>query len=738
MMRTTHCRLTTKFSSSKFRSQCCRVAGSDQREGPEFADPGHRFRSDPATHIQNLELLKLFLAAVITCLSVVPSFVWAEAPEEADFYVAPGGKDSWSGRLAAPNSRKDNGPFATLSAARDAVRKLKAGGQLKKPLRILVRGGTYRLQQPLVFTPEDSGTQSAPITYAAYPGEKPILSGGVELTGWEKQSDGLWTVQLPEVRTGRWVPRQLFVGGKRRTVARSPNQGTFRTQGPLKPLKNRGAARKDPSAKIGFLFREGDLRRWEDLDDAMLIVYHAWTASRQHIASLDTKTRTVRYTAPSNWPTAYWENNQRYYVENVSEALDAAGEWYLSRKTGELTYFALEENPAEVDAVASKLPDLLRLEGAPEKGKFVEHLRFVGLSLQHADWKLGRDERCDGQAAAFLTTAALFARGARHCVIDRCEVAHTGGYAAWLEIGCQHNQITGCHFHDLGAGGVRIGATALPKEETLQTAHNEVSNCRIHDGGHVYPAGVGVWIGKSSHNTVRHNEISHLFYTGISVGWSWGYAPSSAHHNAIEYNHIHHIGQGRLSDMGGIYTLGVSPGTQLRYNHIHDVRSYSYGGWGIYPDEGSTEILIENNVVYRTKSGGFHQHYGRDNLVRNNVFALSENGQIIRTREEAHRSFTFERNIVYFTQGALFDGNWSNGNFQFEKNLYWRADGKPITFPGKRTLEQWQATGQDVGSLIADPQFVDPEKLNFQLKADSPAPEIGFQPIDMSRMGLVD
>jgi hypothetical protein len=167
------------------------------------------------------------------------------------------------------------------------------------------------------------------------------------------------------------------------------------------------------------------------------------------------------------------------------------------------------------------------------------------------------------------------------------------------------------------------------------------------------------------------------------------------------------------------------------------VFSYAYGGWGIYPDEGTTDLLVENNVVYRTKTGGFHQHYGRENVVRNNFLAFGVEQQVQRTREEPHRSFTFERNIVYYTQGKLFAGNWGDGHYLLDRNLYWNASGQPVAFPGDRTLAQWQQTGQDEHSVVADPRFVDAAKADFRLRPDSPAHSLGIQDIDLSEVGLV-
>ena len=533
---------------------------------------------------------------------------------------------------------------------------------------------------------------------------------------------------------GKWYFHQLFVNGSRRTRARTPNEGYLRAAGPLEPLANREEARRDRETKIGFRFQGEEIRPWQNLEDVNVIVYHAWTASWHHIAAVDAQERTVRFTAPSGWPMGYWEREQRYVVENCREALDSPGEWYLDRKTGVLTYWPpAGEDPNQVEVTAPVLRALVKFAGDGEAGQWVEHIRLEGLSFQHADWDLARDKSADGQAATFLG-AAVSASGTRQCALERCEIAHVGEHALWLQRACQENRLVQCHLHDMGAGGVYVGEGARATVPTTSTRGNLVHNNFIHDGGHVFAAGIGVWVGQSANNTISHNEVCDLYYSGMSLGWTWGYGPSDAHGNLVEYNHIHHIGQGVLSDMGGIYCLGISPGTVLRGNVIHDILSFSYGGWGLYTDEGSSQILMENNVVYLTKSGGFHQHYGRENTLRNNVFALASEGEIIRSRQEEHLSFTFERNLVYQDAGPLLGGNWGNGNYRMDSNLYWRAGGEAEF--GDLLFDEWQKSGQDQHSLVADPGFRDVAARDFRLKPNSPAQKIGFVPIDTSKVGL--
>jgi hypothetical protein len=162
-----------------------------------------------------------------------------------------------------------------------------------------------------------------------------------------------------------------------------------------------------------------------------------------------------------------------------------------------------------------------------------------------------------------------------------------------------------------------------------------------------------------------------------------------------------------------------------------------YGGWGIYFDEGSSGILAASNIVYRPTHGGFHQHYGETNMVWNNIFAFGRDQQIQRTRAEPHLSFSFKTNIVYFDSGALLAGDWSGTNFRMDRNVYFdaRPDAKELTF-ADNSFEKWRGRGTDRNSIFANPLFVAPRDNDFRLQPNSPALKLGFQPIDLSSVGI--
>jgi hypothetical protein len=665
----------------------------------------------------------------------------AGAKTPISLYLSPGGNDQWSGRLAEPNAQHNDGPLATLTAARNKIRQLRAEkGAAAAPVTVYLRGGVYPLAEPFVLEPEDSGMADAPVVYTACAGGRPVLSGGTAIGGWKAAPGGVWRAELPAVAAGRWYFHQLFVGGQRRSRARLPHDGFF-------TIAQKAPLSKETASSSAFVFAAGDLKNWPDVADANLVVYHSWETSRLRIAAIDEARRLVNFTGPAAWPFESWGPKQRYYVENVREALGAPGQWYLDRRSGVLEYVPLDkEEMGSAVAVAPRLSSLVELRGDPDHGRLVRHVSLRGLTFSYADWVLGPQGYSDPQAAVSVP-AAVTADGARECVVEGCEVSHVGGYAIWLRRGCQGCRIQRNRLCDLGAGGIRVGEASMPPSDETESRENLLDNNHIFDGGHVYPAGVGVWVSQSSRNTISHNEIHDLLYSGMSIGWNWDDAPNRCHHNTIELNHVHHLLHGQLSDAGAIYALGTSPGSIIRNNVFHDVWPYHQPplGWGVYLDATTSGYTVENNVVYNTLSGGLmYSNGGHENTIRNNIFAFSAEHTLWPFWEK--RPNIFQRNIVYLTQGTLMVP-FAEGSLRqriaageplgtWDENLYWHTAGPDRLRFFRHNLAEWQALGLDRHSRVADPQFVDAEAGDFRLRAGSPAETLGFRPIDTRSVGL--
>ncbi|HKI32132.1 MAG TPA: right-handed parallel beta-helix repeat-containing protein [Gemmataceae bacterium] len=670
-------------------------------------------------------MLKHMILALALGVIGLPGPAAADPPRPLTVHVAPDGSDTNPGTRARP--------FATIRRGLDAVRAARReAGTADVSANVLVHGGTYSLTAPLVLGPEDSGTAAAPLVIAAAPGEAPVVSGGRRIGGWKEVSVAgrkLWAADVPDVKDGRWYFHELWVNGRRRTRARHPNDGFLKIAGV--PDAPRGTP--FDKGQDRFQFAAGDLKRWDNLADVDVVVLHYWVVSRRAVEGLDEKGRMVTLAGKSHLSFLDGSEPARYYVENALELLDAPGEWYLDRKAGVLYYAPMAgEAMATAEVVAPVLARLVTFAGRPDEKRYVEHVTLRGLTFAHAEWWPERAAATDEQAAV-IVPAAVHGDGMHHCALEDCAVAHVGTYAVHLARGCRDNRVVGCDLFDLGAGGVRVGETVVRDDEAQQTHGNAVTDNHIHDAGRVFHQAVAVWVGQSYANRVAHNHVHDLYYTGISCGWTWGYGKSLARDNLIAFNDVHDLGKGWLSDMGGVYTLGAQPGTVVRGNVFHDIAGYRYGGWGIYFDEGSTGIVAENNLVYRTTHGGFHQHYGKDNVVRNNVFALGRDAQLERTRAESHRSFTFERNVVYYRTDKLLAGKWDDDQVALDNNLYWR-DGGAVRF-GDQSWEAWRSRRRDGHSLVADPLFADPDRGDFRLKPGSPAEKVGFKTPDLSGVG---
>jgi parallel beta-helix repeat protein len=598
---------------------------------------------------------------------------------------------------------------AALQNARQALRN--GAGEV----HIELAGGTYELDQPLVLTEEDSG-----LVIEAVPHETPVLSGRRIICGWHRSSvnPNTWETEIPEVRNGDWIFHELFVNGERRERTRLPVEGYYRANGP--GVKGFPTELRFPTGAIN--------PGWARAQDVEVVVYEAWAQTRNQIRAVFGPTHIVSLAGKAIANAS--EDHPRFYIENAPVAL-RPGQWRLNLRDGILTYWPeAGESMYTATVAAPRLYDLARIEASADRP--AHDIVFRGVTFADADWRLDGGSDIDGQAAEEVPGAVQL-RFAQRCAFEQCVFQRLGGYALDLGGGCQENRIVGNEMFDLGAGGIRVGE-GIDDCNIHPTGGNLIGDNHIHDIGLVSAPGVGIFVLLSSGNRIAHNEVDHTFYTAISVGWSWGYGNWPCQSNIVEFNHLHDIGQGRLSDMGGVYTLGIQPGAIVRNNLIHDVNVFDYGGWGLYTDEGSSGILLENNIVYRCQSAGFHQHYGQTNILRNNIFAFNGEAQLARTRIQTGLSFTFTNNIVYFDTGKLLTGNWGDDEWM-DDNIYFDTRFASGNHRTAVDFLNWQNKGHDRNSLLIDPLFVDPANDDFRLKPYSPALRFGFHPIDMDDVG---
>jgi hypothetical protein len=558
-----------------------------------------------------------------------------------------------------------------------------------------------------------------------------------------------WVVNIPEVKSGSWRCRQLFVNGARRPRTRLPERGVYR----IESLPGyTGDFLRSPTRR--FVYAPGDIvPAWRNLRDVEVVAITRWQDNRLPIEGVDAGTRTVTFDRASLFALHSGARPEPYWVENVFEALDAPGEWYLDRSRGALYYLpGPGEAMPSAEIIAPRRLQVVRAVG--RAGAPVHDLRFEGLVFAHTEWQPPDDFASSLQAGIEVPGALLF-EYAERCAVANGRIEHIGNYGVEVGVGCSDIEIARNRITDIGAGGIRIGhffswetdgsgqltergrrrKAAMPRgphSRRVTVADNEIAHC-----GRLTPGAVGVFVGDNAENRVVHNHIHDVFYSGISVGSVQDFGPSQAAGNVVESNHIHDIGQGLLSDLAGIYTCST-PGTRIAYNVVHDVSRRDYGGWGIYPDEGSHDLRIEKNLVYRCQDGALFAHHARDVTAENNIFAFNRAAQVERGGIGGFE-LTCRRNVIAYEEGKAVgdygDAHCGRDVCAFDRNLYWSASGKPVLF-GTRDLARWRAVGQDTDSLIADPLFADPQKGDFTLRPGSPAARIGFEPWDISAVGL--
>lgn len=657
-------------------------------------------------------------------------------------YVSPEGKDQAAGT--------EGDPVGSLLAALERVRGLSGSDTAY----VRIASGAYLLEEPILLTEGDV----RPVVFEGDAADKPLLSGGLMISGWETTPEGWWKCKVPEVVRYGARFEQLFVNGKRAVRARTPDTGWLFLEKAEEQVHFRGTTRSPEYASQTLYTTPESLASLQevtsqDYDGIVATFYHKWDITRKRIDffQVDSGLLCISGKGMTGWNPL--GEGTRFVLENYKGALSARGEWFLSRD-GELFYIPREGETIETAVCfAPVLEQLVEIKGKP--GRPVRDKVFRNLSFAHSASYMPSGGNDPMQAAAGVD-AAILLDWAENILFEDCEVRHTGNYAFWFRQACYKSAVRSSFLYDLGAGGIKIGEPERRDDGLPVTGGISVENNIIRHAGFVYPCGVGVVVFNAAGNRILHNEIADLRYTGVSLGWMWGYTQEKpvttyldqsgqleykrdsiknpAVNNEVAYNHIHHIGWGELSDMGAVYTLGESPGTHIHHNVVHDIYSYDYGGWGLYTDEGSSDIVLENNLVYACKSGGFHQHYGRNNIIRNNIFAWGHYHQLQLTRVEEHRSFSFTNNIILMDCGVPMAGAWDKADIEMSRNCYWDIRQEAPLFL-KRSFKEWRKL-EDKGSILADPMFKDPLHADFTFRSLKTARKIGFVPFDYQKAGV--
>ena len=666
-------------------------------------------------------------------------------PVGLTLYASPSGNDNWSGNLATARLDLSDGPVASIQRALEIVRSWRnthPGTVL--PAHIILREGTYEITSSIVIEPEDSGTPDAPLVITSYPGEKIVISGGVTVKNWKVRRDGLWEADAPQAMDSFTI-NQFFVEGHRQDRPRLPRKDWYLMADIVAQQKYRRRA---------FCFEKGQFNpKWYAIQDVQVVSYDIWTTERQWVQSIDPKTDTV-YFQDNGFEFQAYHVRQRFYIDNVREALNQPGQWYFDRPRKKLLYKPmLGQGFQGFNAVVPIVRRLFEFKGIPEQGKYVAHVTIQGLHLQHSACGAHHVNMAnDGQSSTTGFAAAIFGHGVKSVNIVDCEICHGGEHAIRFMGASEKVVVQRCHVHDMGGGGVYLGLDCsirdyykMPKEIRL-TGRCVVDNNFIHDSGKLFPQACGVWIGHAGDNRISHNVIANLYYSGISVGWCWYTEPmaSPAVQNTVEYNRIYNLSNGVLSDGGGIYLLGVSPGTVVRNNWISDLVPYraSHNFNGLYLDNGASKIYATNNIVENVEFGkGLLVHQGSDNVVVNNYFdRVGELWVVQNTDSQGKRislSLTFDRNVVVVTGDNVWPPDSPatlDAGCRFNHNVYWSSRGSVPTIHGK-IFKQWQSSGQDAGSLAGKPGL---QTLRGVVCAaiGSPAKQAGFRPIDIRTIGL--
>ena len=657
----------------------------------------------------------------------------------ATLYVSQAIGDDNANGFAPNKDQCGNAPFKTIDRAIAIIKEHRKNG-LCRPMTISVVGDYYT-SEPIVIE------KVRGVTFEPY-GQTGRIIGGVRIDGWVGSTFngvGCLCATAPE---GTPDFTDLYVDGKRASVTRYPKSGTLR-------IINSESYVADQNVGVGtlytpskwFLVDKKDLEGLDNIADSTINYYHYWVDEHSPVESYDRESGklTMKYFSRFLSTPLYGKSSAvDYYLTNIPNSFSDAGEWYLDRKSRRVYYIPTDGESAEtIEAFAPVTDKLFIIKG--------EDIRIRGFELTCTASDYASKKRrvkfatyedsdilygSDVQSVCWAPGAICF-EGAVRCSVSDCIIHGLGVHGIEIGKSCRRIRIEKNEIYDTSAGGIKVEGGCWTDDASLATTDCVIRENHIHHGGTRYAAGCGILVRDASDIEISENEIHDFLYSGISVGWVWGYADSTTYGNLIRGNHIYNIGNGALSDLGGIYLLGRQSGTVVCENRIHDVKCHVYGAWGIYLDEGSSNMTVENNVVYNTGKESVHLHYGRDNVIRNNILYGNNSSTFITSRVEDHNQAVLENNVMLTRGVDILSVNCFNIMMKPNVNKSIICDLERenavmvVEKEGKSySVKQWESLFDwDCKNVEVDPSIPRLDEYDFSILLSSPILDLGFKPL---------
>ena len=575
-----------------------------------------------------------------TYLSFIIFLGWFPSLFAGEIYVSLQGNDKNPGTKEAP--------FNTLNRAIKQAREWRrlnrsevAGG-----IYIRLEEGVYAQRNSLFLRPEDGGTSDSPTVICAVDGAHPVISGGVAVTGWkrgcnhpaipEKLRQKIWSAEAPLIGNRRVETRQMWVNGhKVQRAAQFPDGGLERMID-FNPEEQTITIPVSQSVNSERLQNAGQLE---------MIVHQRWAIAILRVKSIDVKDgqAVVRFHEPEShlefahpWPQPVIggeKGNSSFCLTNALELLDQPGEWFQEYPSGTIYYYPqASENMETAEVIIPTLETLVTIDGTLSRP--VKHIQFNGITFAHTSWMrpsfqghvtlqggfplldayklqepgLPEKAELENQAWIIRPETAIRVRGAEHIDFKHCTFRHLSSTGLDYEWAVTASSVEDCQFTDIGGTALLVGAFPdggfethipfIPADVRELCSHitirnNFISNVTNEDWGCV-----GIGAGYVRNMDISHNEVCHLNYSGICVGWGWTSLESGMCNNRIEANYVHHFAR-RLYDAGGLYTLSNQPGSVMRNNRIEHLIEAPYAtndrAFYIYLDEATDGYTMENN-----------------------------------------------------------------------------------------------------------------------------------------------